>query len=196
MAKIDETNAGNTRAFGDTPEAEPETNKDGQVVASEEEQENYDMIVSRAIKVIHGEGQDDILKMMGSSETPAEGMGRVTANVIRVVYQSAKQAKRNITPEVLMYAGMEIIQELSEFGQARGIFEYEDEDDEAAQIQDAGLYATQFYGKAEQDAGEISPQMKGQAQQKMAEEVEKEKGPAEAAPVDNAGIINGISGAE
>jgi len=196
MDKVTNPNDGDTRAFGNTPEVEPETDKDGRVTASQEEQENYDMIVSRAIKIIHGEGQDDILKLMGASESPAEGMGRVTADIIRVIYQSAKEGQRDITPEVLMYAGVEIIQELSEFGQARGVFEYEDTDEEATQIQDAGMYATQFYGKAEQAAGEIPPEMKSQAQQKVASEIEKEKGPAEAAPVDNAGIINGISGAE
>lgn len=185
------------RAFGDTPEVEPETNKDGQVIATQEEQENYDMVVARAIKIIYGEGQDDILKLMGSSETPAEGMGRATANIIRVVQQSAKENKREISTETLMYAGMEIIQELSEHGKEQGIFTYDDDDDELTQIQDAGMYATQFYGKAQEANGEIPQEERQKAGNMMQAGIEKEQGgETEPEPVDNVGIINNISGGQ
>lgn len=185
-----------TRAFGSTPEVEPETNDKGEVVASEEEQQAYDMVVSRGIKIIYGQGKDDILKLMGASESPGQGMGRVVANIVSVIYNQAKENGKEVPDDVLMHAGFELIQELSEYGTTKGVFEYENDKEEEQEIQDAVMWATKYFGESQQAAGKITPEMKQQAGMQVQKGLEEEQGPAEPAPEDNVGIINSISGGD
>ncbi len=166
---------GDKHSFGDTPEDEPETNEDGTVEPSEDEQLDYDMIVTRALKQIHGSGMDNILKTLGSAERPSQGMGQVTARLIETLKQSAKEGGREIADNTLQHAGVEIIQELSELAVAKGVFEYADEAEEDQEIQDAGLWAVKYYGEAQKNAGAITPEMTGQAQQDMQQGIEAEQ---------------------
>lgn len=150
--------------------------------ATPEEQETYDMIVARALTFMHGDGQKNILKMLGSGETPAKGLGLVTANIAQMMNQSATEGGREVTPETLLNASAEIMEELNDMAQAAGIFKYDNEQEATEQIEDAMGLAMKYYGDMDLQAGKITPELQEEAQMEVRKGVEREQ--AQMKPVD------------
>lgn len=157
------------RAFGNTDEIEPELDEEGGELATEEEQQDYDMLVIRSGKMMLGEGRDNILDMLGSSETPAKGLGKVAAMLIKSLVDSAKQGGREISPDAAMAAGAEVIEELSDLAKKNGIFQYDSEEEETSQLSDAMMWGVKFYGDGMVQAGEITPEIQSAAKQQVDE---------------------------
>jgi hypothetical protein len=177
---------GKSHAFGDTAEVVDPTNEDGSVNATEEEQLQYDMIVSRAIKMIHGKGQDNILKTLGSSETPSQGIGQVTAQLITALSQSAKEGGMKISDDVLQNAGMEIIEELSELAENKGVYQYDSPEEEKQELADSALWAMRHYEQQRLQSGEVGPEEQDRMKADIQKEMASEQG--ESAPE---GIVSG-----
>ena len=101
--------------------------------------------------------------MLGSSERPSQGLGKVAAMLIKSLRQSAKQSSREISDEVALNAGAEIIEDLSDLAKSAGVYTYESEEDEKSELEDSMLWGVKFYGDGMIQSGEITPEMQAQA---------------------------------
>lgn len=193
----------NPRSVGMTAEAMPEMDETGEEAATEDEQLDYDMLVVRAQKMMYGQGRESILELLGSSETPAQGLGQAASMLVKSLMQSAKQSGREISGEVAINAGAEIIELLSELATKNNVFQYESDEEESSEIQDAVLWGVKYYGDGMIADGEITPEMQGMAQTQMQEGIQEdleanapggEQKTAIAAGVEEAMIPNKSSG--
>lgn len=154
---------------------EAESDGTEEVPATDEEQDTYDMIVARALSFMHGEGQKNILKMLGSGETPAKSLGQATANIAQMMYKSATEGGREVTSETLINAAAEIMEELNDMGQAAGVFKYENEQESEEQLDDGMGWAMKYYGDMDLQSGAITPEWQEEAQGQVKEGVAKEQ---------------------
>lgn len=139
-------------ATGSSPLAGPDQ------PASDEEQAMYNLVVSRAIKFMYGQGKNQVLKVMGAAETPAKGVAQAAVMIIRRMVDSAQQQNQQISEDVLYNAGVEIVENLMNLGVHFGVFQFKD-DKEAAQQQDEALgWALNYYGNDALQRGEIDQQ--------------------------------------
>lgn len=194
----------NPRGFGGTPDPELGTNEDGEVQATEEEQQNYEMLVIRGRKIMFGKGKENILKMLGSSETPAQGIGKVGSMLLKSLVQSAKQQGREIGAEVALNAAPEIAEDLNDLAKVNKVFQYDSPEDEEKELADAMLWGVKYYGDGMISANEITPEMQSQAREQVRQGIAEEQaaGPKKtpiAAAVGNAvnqppGIVGGAAG--
>lgn len=164
----------NPRGFGGTPNPEPELDDEGNELPTQEEQMDYDLLVVRARKMMYGKGRESILKLLGSSETPSQGMGHAGAMIIKTMVQSAKEQGHVISTDAAIAAGEEIIEDLNELAKANNIYQYESQEEEISEMQDAMLWGVKFYGDGELKNGEITPELQQQASQFMKDGLEKE----------------------
>ena len=164
----------NPRSTGMTSEVMPEVNKAGEEIPTEDEQLDYDLLVIRAQKMMYGPGRENILKLISSGETPAQGLGKAAATLVKSLVQSGKQAGREISGEVAINAGAEIVEDLSELAVSSGVVEYENDKEETSELQDAMLYGVKFYGDGMVANGEITPDMQDMAKKQMDEGIQEE----------------------
>lgn len=170
------------RAFGDKANDAAPANlnpDEGGEPATEEEQMDYDLLVIRARKMMFGDGREDILTMLGSSETPAQGIGKVGSMLVKSLRQSAKQGGRDITDEVAINAAAEIGKDLSDLAKSAGVYKYDSDKDELEELEDAMLWGVKYYGDGMIANGEITPEMQAQAAQVVKEQntMEVERNP-------------------
>jgi hypothetical protein len=165
------------RGFGGTEDPEPKENADGSIDATPEEQEQYDLLTIRARKVMFGPGKDDVLAMLGSSESPAQGIGQAGAMIMKSLYQAAKNSGMDIPADVMIEAGTEVADDLNELGKSAGVFEYDSKEEENSELADSMLWGVKYYGDGMVTAGEITPEMQKEAQRVTAEGIESEGGP-------------------
>jgi len=164
----------NPRGFGGTPDPSPETDADGNEYATEDEQMDYDLLTIRARKMIFGQGREKILKMLGTSESPAKGIGKVGSMLVKSLMDASKQAGREIAGDVAIHAAGEIAGDLNDLGTANKVFQYDSPEDEEKELADAMLWGVKFYGDGMISANEISPEMQKIAKQEVEEGLESE----------------------
>ena len=164
----------NPRGFGGTPDPEPETDADGNEYATEDEQLDYDLLTVRARKMIFGKGREKILKMLGTSESPAQGIGKVGSMLIKSLMESSKQAGREIAGDVAINAAAEIAKDLNDLGVANKIFQYDSPEDEEKELADAMLWGVKYYGDGMIANNEITPEMQKIAKQEVEEGLKSE----------------------
>ena len=163
------------RGFGGREDPAPELNESGEAAATEEEQQDYELLTVRARKLIFGDSKDKILTMLGTSETPSKGMGKAAAMIIKSLMDSAKQGGRELSQEAALEAGTDIIEDLSDLAKSNKVFEYDDDSDEQTQLEDAMLWGVKFFGDGQLQAGEITPELQQHARQVMDEGIAQEK---------------------
>jgi hypothetical protein len=154
----------NARGFGGTPDPEPETNEDGSVNATEEEQMQFDLLTVRARKMIFGPKKNDVLKMLGSGESPAKAMGQAGALILKGLIDAAANKGMEINQDVGTEAGAEVVEDLNELGKSAGVFKYDDEESEIKEVSDALLWGVKFYGEAMMSGDKLTPELQKQAQ--------------------------------
>ncbi len=167
----------NPRGFGGRPDPEPVTNADGDELATDSEQMDYDLLTIRAKKMIFGKGREKILKMLGTSETPAKGLGQVAAMLIKSLMQSGKQKGREMAANAALEAGTEIIEDLNDLAKANNVFTYDSPEDEQKELDDAMLYGVKAFGDGMIQGGEITPEMQAMAQKEVDEGLAEEGAP-------------------
>lgn len=165
------------RPFGADVEAMPEDDDmmTGEEPATEEEQAMYELVVARAMKFAYGAGKDQVLKTLSSGENPADGIGRAASTIVRAIKQSADQAGKPISDDILFHAGIEIVEDLAEFGSKSGIFQYRDEAEEQEQTELALFYAMKYYGEEALASGDITPEDQEAARRAIDEGIAKER---------------------
>lgn len=143
--------------------------------ATPQEQEDYDLLSVRGRKIIFGEGRESILEMLGSSETPAKGIGEVAAMIMKSLVSSAEQSGREISPDAAIEAGGDIVLDLNDLAKANGVFQYDSEEDETSELADAVLWGVKFYGDGMIQSGELTPEMQQIAQQEVDRAIAEEQ---------------------
>jgi hypothetical protein len=164
------------RGFGGTPDPEPETNEDGSVNASEEEQMQYDLLTVRARKMIFGRKKNEVLKLLGAADSPAESMGRTGALLLKGLIDAAASKGMKINSDVGTEAGAEIVEDLNELGKSAGVFTYDDKESEVKEVEDALLWGVKFYGEAMQSGKQLTPELQKEAQVLTVEGLAEEQG--------------------
>lgn len=178
-----ESTTENPRGFGGTPDPEPEVNEAGEELPTEEEQMDYDLLTIRGRKMIFGKGKEKILKLLGTAETPAQGIGQAGSMIIKSLMASSKQSGREIDGNTAMHAATEIATDLNDLAKKNGVFQYDSPEDEQQELEDAMLWGAKYYGDGALSTGEITPEWQAMAQKQMdegiAEEVAKAPKPKE-----------------
>lgn len=169
----------NPRGFGGVADPEPEVNKEGAEIATEEEQLDYDLLTVRAQKIMFGSGKDKILTMLGTGESPAQSIGKVGAMIIKSLMQSSKQAGREIDGNTAIHAAIEVAEDLNALAKKNDVFQYESPEEEKKELDDAMLWGVKYYGDGMIANGEITPEMQQLAQKQVDEGLAEE---AAAAP--------------
>ena len=162
---------GDARGFGDTPDPEPETDEQGRVPATEEEQAIYDMVVIRARKMIFGKNKEKILKTLGTAQTPSKGIGQVGSMLMKVIMQSSRDQGREIDPGIAINAGVEIVEDINELAVKNKIFQYESPEEEEEQLAEAMLWGVKYFGDGMIANGEVTPEIQKQAQALATEQI-------------------------
>ncbi len=155
-----ENSTNNTRGFGGRPDPD---GADEDIKATPEEQQDYEMLVIRGRKIIFGENKEQVLEMMGSSETPAKGLGQAAAMIIKSLTSAAKEAGRDIGPDAAINAGTIIVSELNELAIKNNVFQYESQEDEDSEIKDGVLWGVKLYGDGMVQQGELTPEITEEA---------------------------------
>jgi hypothetical protein len=182
----DET--GESRGFGDTPD--PQANEDGAVNATDEEQMQYDLLTVRARKMIFGKSKDKVLEMLGSSESPAKAIGQAGAMILKGLVDAAETKGMALNSDVVSEAGSEVADDLNELGKSAGVFQYTDQEEENAQMEEALLWGAKFYGDGTQTAKQLTPELQKTAQQLTVEGLAEE--PLKAGPAQKTPIAEGV----
>ena len=191
----------NPRGFGGNQT--PEEMQAESTEPTPEEQEQYDLMVIRARKMIFGDAKEDLLEMMGASQSPAQGMGEAAALLVKMMTDAMKNEDGPVDPEVAINAGTEIIEDLNDLGKNNGIFEYDSDEDEDQELADAVLWGVKKYGDGMIQSGEITPEMQQMGQQVMQQGMDEEMASvqqARATPKKTGvaeavgGVINGAMG--
>jgi len=147
---------------------------DGPARATPEEQQDYELIAIRSRKMIFGPGKEKILEMLGSSESPAKGMGKVASMLIKSLVDSGKQQGREISPDAAINAGAVVLDDLNKLGKAKDVFQYDDQESEDKELQDAMLWGVKFYGDGMIAEGEVTPEIKNMARKQVKEGIAEE----------------------
>lgn len=151
--------------------------------ATEEEQAQYDLVVARAVKFIHGEGRENTLKMMAAGAKPAEGVGTAAANIVKMIEQSAGKSGKAFADGVLFHAGAEIVEELMEFGEQAGVFEFRDDAEAQQEMDESIMYALKAYGEGGLAAGTIPQEEIDSSKKYMQEGIAREEANGTAPPL-------------
>ena len=126
-----------------------------------EEQDQYDKFVANSIMFIHGDKSDDILGQLAEGE-PEQALADVLVGIVTMLQQSAAQAKKPISQEVIANGGEEILNELINFAIEAGVYNMEEVEAEEVQ-QEAFLIAIDLYGQYAAEAGLIDMEETQQA---------------------------------
>jgi len=159
----------NPRGFGGKEDPDQGAEK-----ASPEEQQDYEMLTIRARKMMFGDGKDQILKMMGSSESPAKGIGQAASMLVKSLISSSKEQGREIGPDAAINAGSYIASELNDLGKSNGIFQYDSPQDEEKELKDAVLWGVKLYGDGMIEGGELTSEMTDLAKKTVVESINEE----------------------
>jgi len=151
----------NPRGFGDTPDPQDEN------VATDQEQQDYDLLTIRARKIIFGDGKEQMLSMLGSSETPAQGMGQAASMIVKSLMSSSKESGREINADSAINAGVDIVTDLNDLAKANNVFKYDDEASEKKEIEEGVLWGVKYYGDGMIQNGEITPEMEKMAKEEI-----------------------------
>lgn len=135
---------------------------DGEPNVSPEEQAQYDEFVENGLRIIYAEGQEaevsppllaqlrgefgeEVTAMFQGAEPPLgsaphDALSVTGAMIVLILDASADQAGAPVDDDVVMHAGVALLEELGEVSEAAGIADYSEQDLENAFYRAADLY--------------------------------------------------------
>ena len=107
-----------------------------------EEQAQYDAFVKNGQKIIYGSGKvsSKILKALDGDGDPISGLATVTVMVVSRLVTSAKEAGQEISSDVVMHGGSEILADLADLQKEAGIADLSDDEQETAFYKAVDMY--------------------------------------------------------
>ena len=167
-----ESGTENPRGFGGT---EDPASQEEMEQATPEEQQDYDLLTIRARKMMFGKGKEKILTLLGSSESPAKGIGKAGSMLMKSLIQSSKQQGRIISPEAAVNAGASIAEDLNDLAKANGVFQYDSPEEEEKELSNGVLYGVKLYGDGMIQDGELTPEISDLAKKQVQEGIAEEE---------------------
>lgn len=129
-----------------TGPAEMETN------VSPQEQEQYDQFVTNAMSIMNDKkGIEKILKVIESGDSPANGLANAVAGIVMRVENSARQNGQEISGDVLLHGGMEILEQAADLAEQAGGHAFTEDELESASYIAMDLYRESSGDKMDQD---------------------------------------------
>ncbi len=108
---------------------------------SPEEQKSYDQFVDNALSAIYDEKSlPQIIQSLRGDGNPMDGLANTVVNIVMRVKSSAEQAGQEISDDILLAAGGEIIEDLAGLAATAGVHEYTPEEIEGAFFQSMDIY--------------------------------------------------------
>ncbi len=146
---------------GDLKPADAEADNEGNV--SPEEQTQYNEFVTNGMSLLHDEkGLSGLLKAMKGDGNPVEGLANTVASIVIRVEDSAQKQGVEISGDVLMHGGTELLEQAAELAEKAGAHEFSDKDLESA------LYlAMDIYRTTRQQQGKLPTEQFGQDMQEL-----------------------------
>lgn len=146
----------------EAPEEEPmtapgeEVPQDGEQ-ASPEEQQQYETFYANAIELIYSEKGDyamlkQVLDRLRKGEDPIEGLAAVASNVFMALVTSASKNGVQISPDVMMQGGYDIVADLAELAGRAQVHTYTEEETEGAYYRAADMVREQMQNSGMLDA--------------------------------------------
>jgi hypothetical protein len=126
--------------------------EEGQPNVAPEEQEEYDTFVKNAMEVMYsekGEIEQEVLKRLATGKKPIDSLSQTTVWLTMMLEQSAKQKGMEISDDVLLHAGREILEQLAEIASSSKIHDFKQ-----AELQGAWYNALDMYREANSEPGD------------------------------------------
>lgn len=110
--------------------------------ATPEEQAQYDAFVKNGFEIIYSGGKvaPNILKALDGDGDPKAGLANVTVMVVSRLVKSADEAGQDISADVVMHGGAEILADLANVQKEAGIADLSDDEQEGAFYQAVDMY--------------------------------------------------------
>lgn len=143
----------------------PEVGYQGEGNVAPEEQAAYDKFVDNGFKLIYDDKtMPNILNLLQSSQDKILNLASAALNVVMHLKESAKNAGREIPPDILMHGGVEILEDLAELSDKAGIYEYSQDE-----IEGATYRAFDMYREMEDQRGETDQEARMAEMQELAQ---------------------------
>jgi hypothetical protein len=115
---------------------------------SPEEQRQYEMFVDNCYSLIYDKKTiGNVLKSLDATDDPKMNLANTTVMIVKRVADSARQAGQQVSTDVLMHGGAEVLEDLADLAAKVGLHSYTPEEIEGAVYIAADLYR----GMAEAD---------------------------------------------
>lgn len=133
---------------GETPEGEPQGEATGEPVeddeqtnVSPEEQQQYERFVDNCYSVIYDQKTlPKILQSLDATNDPIMNLANTIVQVVHFVATSAKASQTEISGDVLIQGGAEVMGDLADLAGKVGIHDYSDDEIEGATYRAMDLY--------------------------------------------------------
>lgn len=90
--------------------------------ATPEEQDMYDRATALALMALYDEGMlQEVAQTVSEDEAPAEAMGEIAASLTLRVYKEAEDQGVQLSGEVLMHSGAEIVEHIADIAKRVGV---------------------------------------------------------------------------
>ena len=122
-----------------SPDNADESGAEGNV--SPEEQAQYDAFVTNGMKLMNDEkGIDGLLKAIQGDGDPIQGLADTVAAIVIRVEDSAQKQGVEISPDVLLHGGTELLEQAADLSEQAGNHKFDDKELEAALYRSMDIY--------------------------------------------------------
>ena len=130
---------------------------------SPEEQAQYNEFVTNGMSLLHNEkALSGLLKAMKGDGNPVEGLANTVASIVMRVEDSAQKKGIEISGDVIMHGGTELLEQAAELAEKAGVHKFSDDEIESA------LYlAMDIYRTTRQQQGKLPTEQFGQDMQEL-----------------------------
>ncbi len=119
----------------------PEADFQGQPNVTPEEQGQYDNFMNNALTLVYDDKMfPQIIARIKAGPDPTEALAAITATTVMRLEDSAKQAGKPISPDVLYKGGVEILEDLAGTAEKAGAHTFTKDELESATYQALDLY--------------------------------------------------------
>ena len=116
-----------------------------------EEQEQYNLFVTNGMKILHNmSSSKQLVEVIRGDGNPVQGLANALVLIVTKVEDSAKKGGQELTGDVLLHGGTELLEQIVEVAEAAGIHKFTEK-----QMESALYIAMDQYGQARQGQGAL-----------------------------------------
>jgi hypothetical protein len=164
----------NMMPSGIAPGGDPSELEFNEEAVSDEEQSIYQQFVMQALSFMTKKPKEVVAQMNNRQKPVYQNVGRTALMIAQGVEKTAQAAGQQISPEIMMAAGEEIVEHLMELGSVAGIWPFKEDSPEYEEAMNMGLmHGAELAGK-EILAGPNAAAMTEEAGTVLAQQVAEE----------------------